>query len=176
VTRLTLVSDTTDRELAAVRRTIAAFELVGGEPAVVAALHARAAAAEHYETLDLVGHSGNHGFLRLGDWIVDDSTQTAGSFDMLLRPQLESLGVRTIRLLGCVTAMSPRAWGAITRIGRASRCRVLGTRRYIGNSDYRAEGFISDDALAGIAGARPSLSHSLEARDRLRTETRARTS
>lgn len=153
--KLTLISDTVDRELATIRRTVGAFEAVSGEPAVVEVLRKRVAAGQLVETLDLVGHSAEHGFLRIGDWSLDDSPQTAGSFDLLIRPSLEALGVREVRLLGCVTAMSMRSWTAITNIARAARCRVYGTRRYIGSNDYRPQGFISDDALVGTPGPRP---------------------
>jgi len=151
-----MVSDTVDRELAAIRGTVSSFESVSGEPSIVTILQAWGVRGLHAETLDLVGHSGSHGFLRMGDWVVDDAPQTAGSFDVLIRPSLEAIGVRNIRLLGCVTAMSMRGWTAIAQIARASRCRVYGTRRYIGSNDYRAEGFISDDALVGTPGPRPA--------------------
>ena len=153
--RLTLISDTTDRELAAIRRAVTIFEPVDGEPSVVATLRRCASDGLHADVLDLVGHSGRNGFLRLGAWILDDAPQTAGTFDVLLRPSLEAIGVRAIRLLGCSTAMSVRGWKVITEIARTSRCRVFGTRRYVGLQDYRSEGFISDDALAGTPSARP---------------------
>lgn len=152
---LTLISDTTDRELAAIRRTVGTYEAVNDEPTTIAVLRARAERGARAETLDLVGHSGANGFLRIGHWILDDSPQTSGSFDVLIRPWLEALKTHSIRLLGCSTAMSPRGWNAITQIARASRCRVYGTRRYVGLQDYRAEGFISDDALVGAPGTRP---------------------
>ena len=155
MTRWTLISATTDRELASIRRAVQVYDSVAGEPAIVELLRARAVTGDRVETLDLVGHSARSGFLRLGEWVLDDSAQTAGSFDVLIRPSLQRLGVREIRLLGCCTAISPRAWSALTQIACATRCRVLGTRRYIGLVDYRAEGFISDDALVGPPGARP---------------------
>ena len=170
--RVTLISANPDRELAAIRRAVAAFEPVTDEPSVITTLQRYAADGAGVELLDLVGHSGRHGFLRLGEWILDDAPQTAATFDALLRPILEQLGVRAIRLLGCSTAMSARGWAAITAIGRASRCRVFGTRRRVGHQDYRAEGFVSDDALSGT----PSTLTRLVGRpDQRRSEIRART-
>lgn len=93
--------------------------------------------------------------------MLDDSPQTAGSFDAWLRPSLERLGVSRVRLLGCCTATSQRGWAAISQIARAARCRVFGTRRYIGLVDYRAEGFVSDAALTGTPGPRPERQDSI---------------
>src|SRR4051812_18538952 len=171
--RLTLISDTTDRELAAIRDAVTTFEPVSGEPSVIATLETYAGSGARADVLDLVGHSGRNGFLRLGNWVLDDYLHTSGSFDVLLRPLLEVIGVRAIRLLGCSTAMSQRGWAAITQIARASHCRVYGTRRFVGLNDYRAEGFISDDALAGTPGATP-ISRLIERPDHPRIENRGR--
>ncbi len=153
--RVTLISATTDRELAAIRRAVRRYEGVTGEPAVTAALRAHVERGTRAETLDLVGHSGHHGFLVLGDWVVDDSPRTRASFVEHLRPALGAIGVQRIRLLGCSTALTESAWRAIVQIARATECQVFGTKRYISILDYEDEGFISDDALAGTPGARP---------------------
>jgi hypothetical protein len=153
--RVTLISDTTDRELAAIRRAVSAYESVAGEAGVVSVLRAHVARGTRADTLDLVGHSGRHGFLVLGDWVVDDSPRTRAVFAESVRPVVTSLGVRQIRLLGCSTALTDPAWRALVQIARASECRALGTKRYISILDYAAEGFISDDALAATPGPRP---------------------
>jgi hypothetical protein len=154
--RLNLVSGCADRELDTIRRTIATFETTSGLESLVAVLHDRSVRGDRTELLDAIGHSRSHGFLVLGSWVIDDSPQTAASFGQLLRPSLEQLGVRTIRLLGCSTATTERGRNAMRRIAQATGCDVLGTKRYISQHDYGASGFVSDDTLIGPDGARPA--------------------
>ena len=140
--RLHLVSAELDRELDAIRQTLATFHAVAGIEDVITVLQR----AEHTELVDLIGHSSS-GFLVLGSWTINDSPQTAASFSQLVRPLLEARGVRTIRLLGCSTAATERGRCALRRIARATRCDVLGTRRYITRRDYVATGFAREDSL-----------------------------
>lgn len=151
VLRLNLVSAAPDRELDAIRNTVTNYENVLGLDDVISSLGKHSSCGRRVELLDVIGHSRLHGFLALGTWVIDDSAQTAASFSHLLRPSLEKLGVRTIRLLGCSTAVSRRGRYMLGRIMQATGCAVLGTRRYISRTDYGAEGFISDDALDVIA-------------------------
>jgi hypothetical protein len=155
VTRLCLISDSADRELDAIRRTVEVYDRVANVEAVVASLHAHALRRVHAVTLDLVGHSRGHGFLVLGDWVLDDSPQTAATFRELIRPWLIAVGVREVRLLGCSTATSERARGALRKIAVAARCEALGTRRYVSKRDYDSRGFISDDVLVTADGTAP---------------------
>jgi hypothetical protein len=155
VTRLNLVSAAADRELDAIRRTIATYESASGLDDVVALLRARSVRGEPTELVDAIGHSRSHGFLAIGTWVIDDSPQTAASFTQLLHPSLEQLGVRTIRLLGCSTATTERGWSAMRAISRVTGCEVLGTRRYISQHDYGPGGFISDHSLVAAGGTQP---------------------
>ncbi|HEX7700798.1 MAG TPA: hypothetical protein VF403_08755 [Kofleriaceae bacterium] len=155
MSRLTLISDTADRELDAIRRTVHVFESVSGIDALVTSLHDHARRETRAETLDLVGHSRSHGFLVIGHWLIDDSPQVAASFGQDLRVALDAIGVREIRLLGCSTAATERSFAALRRIGQAVRRAVLGTRRYISKNDYGPSGFISDDTLVDANGAKP---------------------
>jgi len=155
VARLTLISDTADRELDAIRRTVEVFERVGGVDGMIANLRDHARHETRAETLDLVGHSRSHGFLVMGTWVLDDSPQVAASFAQDLRAALDVIGVREIRLLGCSTATSERSFGALRRISQAARRSVLGTRRYISKNDYDRSGFISDDTLVDANGTKP---------------------
>jgi hypothetical protein len=155
MTRLNVMSGGVDRELDAIRRTMETFETTSGLESLVAVLHDRSVRGDCTELLDAIGHSRSHGFLVLGSWVIDDSPQTAASFGQLLRPSLEQLGVRTIRLLGCSTATTERGRNAMRRIAQATGCEVLGTKRYISQHDYRPSGFVSDDILVGPDGARP---------------------
>jgi hypothetical protein len=154
VARLTLISDTADRELDAIRRTVEVFERVGSVDRVVASLRDHARREERVDTLDLVGHSRGHGFLVVGSWVLDDSPQVAATFSQDLRSALDVLGVREIRLLGCSTATTERSFSALRRISQAARRIVLGTRRYISKNDYSPSGFISDDTLVEASGTK----------------------
>jgi hypothetical protein len=153
--RLNLVSAEADRELDAIRRTIVEFENVAGLESVIAALGARARKQLRIELIDVIGHSSSRGFVTLGDWEIDDSPQTAASFVLLIRPLLQQLGVRTIRLLGCSTAETEQCRAAVRGIAMASRCNVLGTRRHIGWRDYARGGFKADDALCDASTSSP---------------------
>lgn len=145
--RLNVVSSTEDRELDAIRRTLASFVAADGAGELIAALRMHAARGGRVALLDMIGHSCSEGFLLVGDWEIDDSLQTAATFSQLVRPYLEQLGVRTIRLLGCSTAGTDRGRRAMSQIARASRCTVFGTMRYISKRDYGRAGFVSVHAL-----------------------------
>ena len=155
MSRLNLVSAGADRELDAIRRTIATYECASGLDDVLAVLRDRSGRGERTELVDAIGHSRAHGFLALGTWLIDDSPQTAASFSQLLRPSLIELGVRTIRLLGCSTATTERGWTAMRAITRVTGCDVLGTRRYVSQHDYGPDGFVSDDTLVAAGGSQP---------------------
>jgi hypothetical protein len=153
--RLNVVGDVADRELDAIRNRLKTFELVSGLDDTLAVLRACSHRGDRTEVLDAIGHSRCDGSLILGTWLLDDSPQTAASFRELLCPVLCQLGVRTIRILGCSTAVSERGRNAIRRIANVTRCAVFGTKRYVTQHDYAACGFISDDALIDGNGARP---------------------
>ena len=87
--RLTLISDTVDRELDAIRRTVEVFEQVGSVEAMIANLRDHARREDQVDTLDLVGHSRGHGFLVMGRWVLDDSPQVAATFSQDLRSALD---------------------------------------------------------------------------------------
>lgn len=159
--RLNVVSAGADRELDAIRATIATFDTASSFDDLHMLLQATASCGRRAEVLDAIGHSCSHGFLVLGSWLVDDSPQVAASFRKLLRPWLQLLGVRTIRLLGCSTAVSQRSRRAIRRIEQATSCFVLGTKRYIGRRDYDGSGFIRDEVLVGPDGGNTRTEHVL---------------
>jgi hypothetical protein len=146
VTRLSVVSGCADRELDAIRSIVDEVEVVCDHDELIAVLAAAATRGVRADVLDAIGHS-HAGCLRIGSWLIDDSPQTAASFRQLIRPVLEQLGVRTIRLLGCSTATSERGRAAMCRIARATACSVLGTKRYVSRNDYGRAGFASDEAL-----------------------------
>ncbi|MEO6777801.1 MAG: hypothetical protein ABI467_33075 [Kofleriaceae bacterium] len=153
--RLSLISDSADRELDAVRRTVDSFDRIAGVDALISTLRAHALRRMHAVTLDLIGHSRGHGFLVLGNWELDDSPQTAATFSELVRPWLDAVGVRELRLLGCSTGASERAREALRKIALGARREVFGTRRYVSKRDYDGGGFVSDDILVNANGMAP---------------------
>lgn len=150
-TQLNLVSGTADRELHRVREAVATYELVEDLAGLLAILQRHVEQGAHIEVLDVIGHSKTPGFVVIGSWVIDDTPQTVGSFRLLLNPLLGQLGVQTIRLLGCSTAVTPRSRTALRRIAQATGCNVLGTTRYVGRHDYGPTGFISTSALVDSA-------------------------
>lgn len=154
--RLSFISNSPDRELDAIRRTVASYDGIGGADALVEALRFHALRRVHAVTLDLIGHSRDHGFLVLGNWPIDDTPQVVATFREEIRPWLDALGVREIRLLGCSTGTGERARGTLRKVAGATRCDVLGTRRYLSRRDYDAHGFVSDDVLVTAGGNAPT--------------------
>jgi hypothetical protein len=150
--RLNVVSGGADREIDGIRETLETYENAAGLGEVIALLQRQTTRGRRVDLLDAIGHSRPHGFLVIGEWLIDDSPQTAASFGELLRPLLRQLGVRMIRLLGCSTASTARARIAMRRIAQVTRCHVWGTKRFIGRNDYGPMGFISDDALSDADG------------------------
>lgn len=153
--RLSFISNSLDRELDAIRRTVQVYDSIGGVDALIEALRFHALRRVHAVTLDLVGHSRDHGFLVLGDWLIDDTPQVAATFREDIRPWLDALGIREVRLLGCSTGTGERARGSLRKIAGATRREVLGTRRYLSKRDYDAGGFVSDDVLVTASGEAP---------------------
>ncbi|MEP6861173.1 MAG: hypothetical protein ABJE66_11155 [Deltaproteobacteria bacterium] len=153
--RLSLISDSPDRELDTIRRTVNLFDRVADAEGLVEVLHRHAERRVHATSLDLIGHSRGHGFLVLGNWILDDSPQTASTFREFIRPSLDAIGIRELRMLGCSTGSSDRARTALRRIGTAVQRDVLGTRRYLSKRDYDDRGFISEEVLVNAAGSTP---------------------
>lgn len=141
-----------DRELDAIRQIVVAFDSADGLDDLVALLRRHAEAGSQFDMLDLCGHSKPPGFVVLGTWVIDDLPQTVASFRQLLSPALAVLGIRIVRLLGCSTAVTPRARHALRRIEQATRCRVVGTKRYVSARDYGLTGFRSDEVLLDASG------------------------
>lgn len=157
MSRLSLISDSKDRELDAIRRTVRVLEPVAGHDGLVETLEAYAHRGTRIATLDLIGHSRDPGFLMLGGWALDDAPQTAGTFGVSIRPLLDALGVMELRLLGCSTGATERGRAALRRISFAVRRDVFGTRRFLSKNDYGPEGFMSDEILVGPDGARSQI-------------------
>lgn len=148
--RLNVVSAVTDRELDALRHILVGFETASDLGDLETSLRSHLRAGRCVDQVDLIGHTVHGGLLVLGSWILDDSSRTASCFRYVLRPVLAELGVRTIRLLGCSTAVNPRSRRTIEQIAWASGCVLFGTTQYVSNSDYDGAGFASEHALVRI--------------------------
>lgn len=95
------------------------------------------------KTLDLIGHSTPDGLLRLGDWVIDGESSKVTAFfrniaDLEVLPRL---GVTALRLLGCSTAVGPRARGTIEILAGLLGLEVYGTTSPIYNLHYDEQGF-----------------------------------
>ena len=152
MSRLSLISDSKDRELDTIRRTVRTLEPVAGSDALVGTLERYVDRGTRIATVDLIGHSRDPGFLMLGGWALDDEPQTAGTFSTSIRPLLDALGVIELRLLGCSTAATHRSRAALRRISFAVQRPVYGTRRFLSKNDYGPAGFMSDEILVGADG------------------------
>lgn len=153
MSRLSLISDSKDRELDTIRRTVRTLEPVTGWEGLVETLERHVQRGTRVATLDLIGHSRDPGFLMLGSWALDDAQQTAGTLSLSVRPLLDALGVIELRLLGCSTAATDRGRAALRRISLAVRRSVYGTRRFLSKNDYGPAGFMSDEILVGPEGS-----------------------
>lgn len=150
--RLNVVSGGDDREINSIRATVLTFDNVDDLDDLISLLRGHGERGDRVEVLDAIGHSRSHGFLVMGTWVIDDSPQTAATFSELLRPLFQRLGIRTIRLLGCTTAIPERGRNAIRRIAAVTGCRVFGTKRFLSKYDYSPSGFASDDTLVDADG------------------------
>jgi hypothetical protein len=96
--------------------------------------------------LDLIGHSADHCFLHIGDWIVDATA--APSFTTDIKPLLQKIGITGVRLLGCSTAVTKPGWTAMQQIADALGIQVFGTTRFLSVTDFGPDGFTSTNATA----------------------------
>ncbi|MEQ1507194.1 MAG: hypothetical protein ABMB14_33505 [Myxococcota bacterium] len=141
--RLHLISadaaDTVDARLA----RDPALHRVSSLAEVRAALEREADGGTAAATLDLMGHSTrDHHFLRLGATPVDlMDPAVARWFESLAADGvLSRLGVGTLRLLGCETAVEVAGQRTMLRLARLLGIRVCGTRRPLLRSHYDADG------------------------------------
>ena len=95
-------------------------------------------------TLDLIGHSTrDHHLLRLGDTAIDMLDPAVARFFATLAEErlLPRLGIATVRLLGCETAVAPAGQRTLRLLARTLRLPVFGTVRSLMKSHYNRQGF-----------------------------------
>ena len=112
--------------------------------AILESLRGKAAAPGALRSLDLLGHStSGHHLLRLGSTPIDMLDPVVARF---FRAQatadlMSSLGIRTVRLLGCQTAVTDAGQRTIRMLSRALRMPVYGTLVPLHGSHWQADGF-----------------------------------
>lgn len=144
--RISIVSNGGDRELGLIRAKEFPFDSAGSEGDVVQALARHARNGVKTKILDLIGHSADHCFLHIGDWIVDAAA--APTFTTDLKPLLQQIGVTGVRLLGCSTAVTKPGWTAMQQIAAGLGIQVFGTTRFLSVTDFGPDGFTSTNAIA----------------------------
>lgn len=161
--RLSIISASTDSELARIAQTIEPAIVVDGRSQFESALcdllaHGRTGVPK---TLDLIGHStAKTSLLVIGDWVVDASSTTVTAFFRELADQevLPRLGVTAVRLLGCLTADTAHGKWTVCTLADLLGVDVYGTTGLLLSSHYDRSGF-SDDRRYLLASATDLRAH-----------------
>jgi hypothetical protein len=95
------------------------------------------------KTLDLIGHATADGLLRIGDWVIDGHSPVVTAFfrNIADAEVLPRIGATSLRLLGCSTAVTPRARGTLRILSELLGMEVYGTVGPIYSLHYDAAGF-----------------------------------
>ncbi|MGW1616979.1 hypothetical protein ACWCQZ_47960 [Streptomyces sp. NPDC002285] len=102
-------------------------------------------------TLDLIGHStSRHHLLRLGDTPIDLLDPAVALFfrELAMTDLLSRLGIGSVRLLGCETAVTDSGRRTLRMLAHTLRVPVLGTRKILLRSHFNSDGF--DPAFTGL--------------------------
>ncbi|HWU86748.1 MAG TPA: hypothetical protein VN253_05720 [Kofleriaceae bacterium] len=107
------------------------------------------------QTLDLIGHSaGVECYLKIGEWVIDGfSDEGADLRDFVrlrLKPLLQQLHIKQLRLLGCATATTEEGWATMQTIAQWLAdldVEVFGTNRIIYARNFDPHGFTALDVL-----------------------------
>ena len=148
--RISLVTSHPDAEVARLTRLLADPIPVDGRASFERTLGELSRAADFLpmsdtvpRTLDLIGHATTDGLLRLGDFLIDGESPRVTAFfrgiaDVDVLPRL---GVTSVRILGCSTAVGARARRTLRSIADLLGLEVLGTLGPIYSLHYDADGF-----------------------------------
>jgi len=115
-------------------------------PELRAVLEARLDQVDRPVTLDLIGHStAEHHLLRLGSTPIDMLNWSVADFfrDLAAADLLSRLGITSVRLLGCETAVSEAGQRTLRMLSAVLRLPVYGTSKPLMKSHSDAEGFRS---------------------------------
>lgn len=143
---LSLISNDGDNRI---RETISQAVVVAGRVDVetVLGLLAHNATSPIPRSLDLIGHSTpDHSLLVLGDWVIDGTRSKVSSFFRGLADAeiFARLGIHSIRLLGCETAITQIGRASITAIAEITNVECFGTLQVIDATSYDGDGFRAD--------------------------------
>lgn len=147
--RLSMVSRSEDPDLLRIREAIANPILVDGRGELESTL-CRLLAHEHRgtaTTLDLIGHStASTSLLVLGDWVIDAASTTVTAFFRELAEQnvLGRLGIKAVRLLGCLTAETAHGKWTVCALADILGIEVYGTTGLVLSSHYGRDGFADE--------------------------------
>jgi hypothetical protein len=151
---VSLVSRESDRELSAIQARVERTILVGDRvelEEIVGRLLAEGDTTP--KTLDLIGHSNEHGVLVLGTWTIDAGRRVVRSFFRGLADNdvFARLGVTAIRVLGCETVRARETLQALSDICGIP---VFGSTQMLGAVHYEPAGFREDCEHALVAYGR----------------------
>jgi hypothetical protein len=126
-------------------------------------------------TLDLVGLTGLDHILRINDRPLDTSTKRVRAFWRELAGQdtLDQLGVTTVRLVGCTTAVGTRARTTLATLAEITDLDVTGTTELVSFADFTPAGFAVPVATAGTRFLDPDALRRQDLRDGARVLTAA---
>lgn len=144
--RLSIITRSSDAELALIQRTIEHTILVDERTELEDALGRLLAADAPItpKTLDLIGHTtSGKSLLLLGEWEIDATSATVTSFFRGLADQdvLGRLGIHAVRLLGCMTADTDHGRWTICQLADILGVEVYGTTGLLFASHYDRRGF-----------------------------------
>ena len=105
--------------------------------------------ARGQRALQLIGHSSSGDrLLWLGETLLSADDEAVISFFRRRRDQLHALEVRSIRLLGCFTALRPQGRAALRAIARATELDVFGSISGLSWTAYEPGGLRPEYAAA----------------------------
>lgn len=155
--QLSVSSSNLDGVLEGVKTEIGeTFDVSGPGPDIAARLGVHR--GQPPNTLDLVSHSAGVKFLLLlGDgnpnqesFLIENPPQNSWRQTLLERPmrnEVERLGIKELRLLGCLTAFSPEGRATMKDLKEQLRLdEVFGTNNYLTADDFEPGGFKTSSA------------------------------
>jgi hypothetical protein len=154
VTRaLSVITRDRDLEMARIQGQIAEHFLVEDRGDLEALMCRWLADGTRATSLDLIGHSNSESLLVLGTWTIDASKKSVCAFfrELADHDVLPRLGIDTVRLLGCQTAVTRQARATLGTLADILGVGVLGTTELVYSAHYDRGGFRAEHAhiLAG---------------------------
>jgi hypothetical protein len=157
---LSVISGEPDAVLAGIAARFARIHRIAALSEVRGLLEQQQGREPRFTTLDLIGHSTRgHRYLRIGNTPIDMlEPDVARLFRRLAESQLlPRLGIHTVRLLGCDTAVEIAGQRTMAALARTLDVRVFGTTKSLMKAHYVRSGFDpAFDRLLIEAGSLPT--------------------